>query len=366
MRHVIVVGAGPAGTATAKRCAEHGLNPLILERHKLPRDKVCSGMVMGPAAHALIKQEFGDIPDTILTEPYHLKGYIFHVPGVGDRKLDNFTLLTWRRDLDYWMNQKALAKGVEIWQGARVIGLGQRGQGYSVEMEKDGGKQEVETRFVVGADGTASIIRKLLFPELKIQYRQIYQECYPGNLDLDREYFHWFYPVEYKQASSFTVHHKGEFTILEVAGRIGQVEELMKWARNFLAENHRFDARQKPIWRRGCRGLRLQRELLSHSFLPAKANALLVGDAGGFQLPVSGEGIGTAIRSGLLAANSIVEALETGGQADKIYLTQIEGIISIFKEIYPGVAKITEEVDGGGHSLPEVLRDAYSSTLRMF
>ena len=54
MRDVIVVGAGPAGTAAAKKCAEYGLDTLIMEWRKLPRDKVCSGMIIGPVDHNLI------------------------------------------------------------------------------------------------------------------------------------------------------------------------------------------------------------------------------------------------------------------------------------------------------------------------
>jgi len=365
MHDVIVVGAGPAGTAAAKRCAEYGLNTLMLEKRKLPRDKVCSGMVMGPVAHTLIKQEFGDIPKTILTEPSHLKGYIFHVPGIGSQKLDNLTPLTWRRDLDYWMNQKAQAKGVEIWQGARVIGLRQKGQGFSLEIEKDKEKQELEARFVVGADGATSIVRKFLFPELKVRYAQVYQECYLGELDLDKQYLHWFYPIE-RSPASFSVHHKGSFIIVDVSGRPGQLKQFMDWTKNFLAKNHRFDISQKPIWRGGCLEPAMYREITSYTFFPAKGNALLVGDATGFLMPVSGEGIGTGIKSGLLAASSITRAIESGGQPDKIYLTEIESIISIFKEIYPWFKKITEEARGGGHSLPEVLRDAFHSTLRMF
>ena len=118
MYDVIVVGAGPAGSAASKRCAEHGLKTLLIEKRGLPRDKVCSGMVMGPLAHKLIKEEFGDVPGAVLPQPPHLSGYRFHVPGIGSEKLENYTLLTWRRDLDYWMSQKAQASGVEIWDGA--------------------------------------------------------------------------------------------------------------------------------------------------------------------------------------------------------------------------------------------------------
>lgn len=108
---VIVIGAGPAGTATAKRCAENGLNALILEKCNLPRHKICGGMVMGPVARALIKQEFGDIPESILTRPPYLTGYEVHVPGMDSQELDNHTPLAWRKHLDYWMNEKAIAKG---------------------------------------------------------------------------------------------------------------------------------------------------------------------------------------------------------------------------------------------------------------
>jgi len=45
MYHVVVVGAGPAGSVAAKRCAERGFKTLLLEKKKLPRDKICSGML---------------------------------------------------------------------------------------------------------------------------------------------------------------------------------------------------------------------------------------------------------------------------------------------------------------------------------
>jgi len=43
---VIVVGAGSAGSAAAKGCAEQGFQTLILEK-KLPWEKMCSGMLLG-------------------------------------------------------------------------------------------------------------------------------------------------------------------------------------------------------------------------------------------------------------------------------------------------------------------------------
>ena len=54
---VTVVGAGPAGSAAAKRCAESGLETVLLEKKKLPREKVCSGMITGPTTKRIIGDE---------------------------------------------------------------------------------------------------------------------------------------------------------------------------------------------------------------------------------------------------------------------------------------------------------------------
>jgi flavin-dependent dehydrogenase len=363
MYDVIVVGAGPAGSTAAKKCAEQGLKTLILEKRGLPRDKVCSGMIMGPLAHTLLKEEFGDIPEEVSTQPPQLSGYCFHVPGIGSEKLDNFTPLTWRRDLDYWMSQRAQAGGAEIWQAAEVVNIEQREQAYSVAIEKDKNRQELETKFLVGADGATSVVREFLFPDLKTKYAQVVQEHYQGDLDLDKNYIHWFYPVELIPAS-FTAHQKDGLIVLDVGGRPGQAKELMVWAKKYLAENHGLNIGPEPVWRGGCLEPALYRELTSHIFNPARGNALLVGDAAGLLMPVSGEGIGLGMKSALLAASSIARAISQGEPADSIYLSEISGMNSFIGEIYPLFRRIIDEAKSGGHSLPQIIRDAYQSTLR--
>jgi flavin-dependent dehydrogenase len=362
---VIVVGAGPSGSLSAKKCAEMGLKTLILEKRRLPRDKVCSGMIMGPVAHALIQKEFDDLPETVLTEPGHLSGYIFHVPGIGSKNLDHFTLLTWRRNLDYWMVKKAQASGVELWEDSQVVYVNQKNQGFAVSVKKGKERQEVVVRFIIGADGGNSTVRSLLFPELKVKYGQVYQEHYPGELNLNKDYMHWFYPVENSPAS-FTVHQKDGLIIVDVGCKPGQAKQLMASARKYLAENHGLALEQEPVWRGGCLQPALYRELASYDFKPARGNALLVGDAAGLPMPVSGEGIGTAMKSALLSASSIRRAVETGEPADTIYLKEMEGIVSMFREISPWFRRIISEAKRGGYSMPQILRDGYFATLRPF
>jgi geranylgeranyl reductase family protein len=50
---VLIVGGGPAGSSCAWRLARAGLDVLVLDRARFPRDKVCAGWVTPPALRAL-------------------------------------------------------------------------------------------------------------------------------------------------------------------------------------------------------------------------------------------------------------------------------------------------------------------------
>jgi len=118
---VVVIGAGPAGSMAAKKCAEEGLRTLLLEKKKLPRRKPCSGLVMNRMGQKLLKDEFGEMPREIVLDV--LSGLILWAPGAGQHEGKFAIPITWRKELDFWMNQKAREKGVEIWDESRVKGL---------------------------------------------------------------------------------------------------------------------------------------------------------------------------------------------------------------------------------------------------
>lgn len=356
MYDVIVVGAGPAGSIAAKKCAELGLNTLLLERKALPRDKVCSGMVMGLMAQGIIEEEFGPIPDEVLTTPRYLLGCMVHVPGVKPELVEQKMPLAWRRELDFWMTQKARQAGVEVRDRAKVASLEQRGKRCLVRLEGE----ELEARFVIGADGARSTIRKLMYPRLEVTYRTVYRECYGGELALDRNYYHWFFPLT-RPHPRFDVSYKENLFLLEGA----TLRDLRSEVLQFL-HPYGFSEEQKPLWKDGCLVSVFHEEMLATGhFIPARENILVVGDAALLQIPVSGEGIGIALKSGLLAAHSVAEAMASKRDVVGIYIRRLEPLLNILKELYPWDKRIKEESRRGPNALLSAFAEGLRATLRV-
>lgn len=356
MYDVIIVGAGPAGSIAAKKCAELGLNTLLLERKALPWDKVCSGMVMGLMAQGIIEDEFGPIPDEVLTTPLYLLGCMVHAPGVEPELVEQKMPFAWRRELDFWITQKARQAGAEVRDRAKVTSLEQRGKRCIVRLEGE----ELEARFVIGADGARSTIRKLMYPRLEVIYRIVYRECYGGELALDRNYYHWFFPLT-RPRPRFDVNHKEKFFLLEGAN----LRELRSEVLQFLRP-YGFSGEQKPLWKDGClTSVFLEERLSTGYFIPARENILVVGDAAFLQLPVSGEGIGMALKSGLLAAHSVAEAMASKRDVVEIYIRRLESLLNILKELYVWDKKIEEESRKGPNALVSAFAEGLRATLRV-
>lgn len=356
---VAVVGAGPGGSAAAKKCVEGGLRTLLLEKHRLPRNKVCTGMIMSEASQTLVRDEFGDPPEGVLTRPPHLLGIKFRAPAAETITFEHRMPFAWRKDFDYWLNQVAETAGVELWHKAHVKGIVEETKSYILSVQVGDETRLIRARFLIGADGTLSVVRKALFPEVAMSYQLAVRQCYQGSLDLDPEYVHYFYLPD---LTGFEINFKDDLFLLEMTPRPDQGDgsDIVRKAEAWLAQDFGFTPRTKPLWRDGCFEPSMGRKPFSGPSPLAKGNGTLVGNAAGLVKPITGEGIGTALKSGLMAAEAVIQADKKGERADKFYLPMAEEMVSTLGSLYPPHGKIREEAKRGTDCFLVTLKEIFS------
>ncbi len=355
---VVVVGAGPAGCAAAKRCAEAGLETVLLEKKMLPRDKVCSGLISGPTAKRLVKDEFGAIPQEVLAHPYYYSGAMIHVPGARPRVIEDHMPIGWRRDIDFWMTQKAMEAGSEVRDGCLITDVQLKKGQIEVKFLNGEERSSFMASYLVGGDGARSVLRRMIFPELKASYQQEIRECYEGSFPLERDYFHGFFlPGKFW----FDINHKGPLFCLEVSGKPRELKKRLSQAKEILRKEYGFDPATRPIRRDGCLEPRIHEQLINSTFLPAKGNVLLTGDAAGFQLPNS-MGIGTALLSGFMAGESILESIKKRIPAESPYLQRTKQIVEVIKTQWVGALTSRYSQMSGGEEAASKITSFFVET----
>ena len=158
---VLVVGAGPAGTAAAITLAEAGTEVMVVDKATFPRDKCCGD---GLTAGALRRLEAlglnpGDVPswrwvdDVLIGGP---KGHEVRYPLPSD---GHFAAVASRVDLDAALLARAKAVGAQIFEDATVTNAAQHTDGVRVHVDGHG---TVVAERVIAADGMWSPMRKAL------------------------------------------------------------------------------------------------------------------------------------------------------------------------------------------------------------
>jgi len=309
----IVAGAGPGGSMAAYTLAKNGIkNVLMLERKKLPRHKTCSG-ILSYQTLKILKKEFNEnFPEALCVWPKKGRGQKILLPQY-DKFItqDSEYMNVWRRDFDYWLNIKASTEGVEIWSRTELLSVEKKDDFIKVNIrihDYDANKtiyKSLKTKFLIGADGANSRVKRELYPDVKWSHAHAYQEYWTGESGkLDPNYFYGFVFENDVLYKSWNVKndqmcigssHTDAKLVKESHGRFVE----------FLEE--RF-------------GVRLEKKIRAESsyqgnvdsfggteYRLGKNKVLLIGEAAGL-MDIFGEGIPIALRSGKEAANAILES----------------------------------------------------------
>ena len=160
-RDVLIVGAGPAGTAAAITAVRAGLSVTLVDKAHFPRDKCCGDGLTTLALRHL--QELGLEPSTVsnwfdvdgawLRSP---SGREVFVPLPTDGR---FAAVVPRLDLDDALVRLTRSAGVEVIEGVSFVGLEHGENDVTVSFDDD---STITARWLVAADGMWSPIRRSL------------------------------------------------------------------------------------------------------------------------------------------------------------------------------------------------------------
>lgn len=301
----VVIGAGPGGCMAAKVLTDAAFKVLLVERERIPREKPCGGF-LPPEAVSLVEGNFGALPGDCLAHPDLVRGarLVCERGGTYDLPFSEPGRSVLRSRLDAFL---AACCGAEVRDGCEVVGLSVQHFHVRARIKGAEGEEDVESTYLVGADGADSMVLRHLRPEFHRVYAAPRLErtmlvLSGGETGWDREWMGLILLEHGKGIDRLFVKEDLIGMAVNYDSGAGWQDELGALAA-FLKENI---------------GLRLQGEAMrlmsASNRMGARGSynlgagcALLVGEAAGLLDPW-GLGIHLALESGLVAAESLIES----------------------------------------------------------
>src|SRR5580693_10769230 len=322
---VIVVGAGPSGSATAYYLAAAGLDVLLLEKSRFPREKVCGDGLTPRAVKALVGMGV-----SVGEQDGWVRNKGLRVIGAGKRmelawpelaSYPGYGLVRGRTDLDQTLARRAEKVGARLQEGVTVTGpvLHERtGRiiGVTAREAGEGAERAYHARVIVAADGNSSRLsvamglRKRDDRPLGVAVRTYYQS--PRHDDDYLESWLDLWDGDRLLPGYGWIFGMGDGTsnvglgLLNTSAAFRNTDYhalLRTWLAGMPAEwGFTEENRTQPI--RGA-ALPMGFNRTPHYY----QGLLLAGDAGGMVNPFNGEGIAYAMESGEILARTIAQAL---------------------------------------------------------
>jgi len=308
MYDLIIIGGGPSGSAAGRIAGQSGLKTLLLEKEKIPRDKLCGGALSGRALSYL---DF-EISDAIREKEISGMRVCFAGRSIETNKGYWMATTVTRRHFDNYLLEKAREAGTDVKIGEKVIDFREGAD----HVEVITGSGSCRSRFVLITEGAQGKLKDRI---RRRDTKREYGISMVANVKADNE------EIDVRLPALLEIHlgivhmgygwifpHDGYYSV-GIWGPAAYITDSRRVMKNFLRDNG-FNGEYSLKGHVTSMG-GIKRTLVG-------SRVALAGDAAGFVDPFSGEGIAFAIRSGQIAAEVIAEILLRGN--DDSHLKEYE------------------------------------------
>ena len=163
----VVVGAGPAGSATALALARAGRSVVLVERGPFPGSKnVYGGVVYGRVLDDVVPEWWNEVPverwvvrrSTMMMTGTQSVSVDYRSAAWGEAPYNGMT--TVRSRFDNWLATKAVEAGAQLVTSTVATGLLRDAQGRIIGVRTDRDQGELRAKVVVACDGVNSFLAK--------------------------------------------------------------------------------------------------------------------------------------------------------------------------------------------------------------
>jgi 2-polyprenyl-6-methoxyphenol hydroxylase-like FAD-dependent oxidoreductase len=174
---VVVVGAGPVGLVAACELARRGIAVAVLDKLDKPTEE---SRAIAVHARSLDMFDRMDIIDELLATGVKSSGMnifikgkkLFSVPLGGVDSAFPYTLVTAQTETERVLGQRLTELGVTVQRGVEVIGLAQDDSAAHLTVRRaDGTVEQLDTSWVIAADGGHSKMRHLVGTKLQGSFK---------------------------------------------------------------------------------------------------------------------------------------------------------------------------------------------------
>lgn len=306
---VLVIGAGPAGSAAARFAAQKGIKVILLERRERVGIPVrCAEYVPLPVSRYVELNRPGLLVQPVRAMQTTIPGESVKVTAVPGVMINRDRLDQELADLAVEAGAR-LQTGFQAWtrQGDQVVARGKEGL------------VEISSRVIIGADGPSSQVSRWMGGGHK-DYLIAAQYRVPLVKPLKHTHI-YFRP--YVQGGYGWLFPKGSKANLGVGVLSSLPKELKK-----ILDRFRMELIEEGMIEVGIKGS-------GGGLIPvggltdlAKEHMILAGDAAGTCHPITGAGVGNALISGEMAGEAAAEAVRKGDlQPLKDYERELKGLL---------------------------------------